>query len=124
MQVSCVQFFDEWRERLEHDPDFWAIRTLQSDRFWRNKAWRQFRGITTDRPEHWVSARNFFHFEDYPRLEDAISRSLKLRVIVTLNAKVKLDGVCLRDLKVGLKAVTCAACRRRCSLVLFFLQPF
>jgi hypothetical protein len=103
-------FLKRWQNRLENDPDFWAIKTVYGDCFWMNAA-----------------ARNLGSYgpveEDKRKFNDAISFSLKTGTPTMCEVRTVSGGSEPAWTKNSIQRVLCPECNTRGGFVVICWRP-
>lgn len=88
--MSCDKCFKRLQVELAAQPGAWLIRCLHNDQIWRNKALLDWFGFHSHHST-WTRALYYCHHEDVPKLEDAISKTIKTSTRQSIQVRVKTD---------------------------------
>jgi hypothetical protein len=108
---------EQWKFKLELMPECWAVRDMERDQLWRNKAVRELLGVREAVCDYSTGLRAVV-LEDVRRLEDAYSWALKHSGKVA-EAEVRLRLRPDKDperVHMAITASLCSVCRKKCAL--------
>jgi hypothetical protein len=111
--------------QLENEPGYWAVRDVQRDLFWRNKAAREMGRLNAPAPAltNWAGIGLAVHHPDVARSEDCVSLCLKTRQPQSLIIRVRFRPEVLTRCRLSICPVPCQVCGEPCPLLVGHLAP-
>lgn len=122
-RIPCDRLFKEWVEKLKGASEYFSIRVVHIDVFWRNPAWRGWIGARHTELGDWSVAKATIYPDDRVGMEDLVSRAMKTQVAQAMRVRVLRDGMSYSHVLISAKHISAAPVGDACGLVIFHYQP-